>query len=261
MTKLESLSRQYFELLNSQEFDSDALDYQVLENYQPLLHQLSQMKNSGVTVFDMHQRKHIYVSRNFEELFGYDVDRAIIEDSAYFDSKVHPEDNLVLMELGINMLNYFFEVPPHSRADFKAINEYRVLNREGEYIRVIEQHQPLEMDSRGNLWLTLSTLDISPRQDQSTGVKSTVINFKTGSFVPIPSSPKHLKEAENLPELTQRETEILQLVKKGHPSKTISDLLFISVHTVNTHRQRILQKLAVNSSIEALEIAERLGLI
>jgi DNA-binding NarL/FixJ family response regulator len=31
------------------------------------------------------------------------------------------------------------------------------------------------------------------------------------------------------------------------------------VHTVNTHRQRILEKLEVNNSIEALYSAKRLG--
>lgn len=37
--------------------------------------------------------------------------------------------------------------------------------------------------------------------------------------------------------------------------------LFISVHTVNTHRQRILEKLGANNSIEAIAYALQLGLV
>jgi len=51
------------------------------------------------------------------------------------------------------------------------------------------------------------------------------------------------------------------LVKDGFLSKEISDKLSISTHTVNTHRQRILEKLGVNNSMEAINYAAQLGLI
>lgn len=257
MDHAEQLMMEYGMLLHSQEFDPEELDYAKFEAYSPLLHQLSTIKNSGVTVFDMYQKRHIYVSRNFESLFGYDVDRAIQEDSAYFDSRIHPDDHPKLMELGIQILRFFMDLPLPNRRDFKVVNEYRILNRDEAYIRVIEQHHTLELDSKGNVWLALSTLDISPGQDATKGVESAVMNIRTGEFVELPSPAK----ADPGVRLTARETEILQLIKQGHLSKTISDKLSISVHTVNTHRQRILQKLAANNSFEALEMASRLGLI
>ena len=54
---------------------------------------------------------------------------------------------------------------------------------------------------------------------------------------------------------------VLQLIKEGLLSKEISEQLSISVHTVNTHRQRILEKLDVNNSMEAVKYASALGLI
>jgi len=44
-------------------------------------------------------------------------------------------------------------------------------------------------------------------------------------------------------------------------SKQIADKLFISVNTVNTHRQRIIEKLNVSNTAEAVQHAGRLGLI
>jgi DNA-binding CsgD family transcriptional regulator len=61
--------------------------------------------------------------------------------------------------------------------------------------------------------------------------------------------------------LTAREKEVLQLVSKGLISKQIADKLFISVNTVNTHRQRILEKLQADSTIEAIKYASGLGII
>ncbi|MDR1880928.1 MAG: LuxR C-terminal-related transcriptional regulator, partial [Tannerellaceae bacterium] len=43
--------------------------------------------------------------------------------------------------------------------------------------------------------------------------------------------------------------------------KEISNQLCISVHTVNTHRQRILEKLDVDNSLEAVKYASALGLL
>jgi len=42
--------------------------------------------------------------------------------------------------------------------------------------------------------------------------------------------------------LTSREFEIIHLIASGKNSKEIADKLFISVHTVNTHRRNILEK-------------------
>jgi DNA-binding CsgD family transcriptional regulator len=50
-------------------------------------------------------------------------------------------------------------------------------------------------------------------------------------------------------------------VKERLPSKEITKRLFISIHTVNTHRQWILEKLNVSNSYEAIQYAARLGLL
>jgi DNA-binding CsgD family transcriptional regulator len=61
--------------------------------------------------------------------------------------------------------------------------------------------------------------------------------------------------------LSKREIQILQMVKEGLLSKEISTNLDISLHTVNTHRQRVLEKLGANNSMEAVVFASKLGLL
>ena len=61
--------------------------------------------------------------------------------------------------------------------------------------------------------------------------------------------------------LTLREIQVLRLIAQGQMSKRIAELCSISVHTVSRHRQNILTKLKVRTSIEACQIAQTLGLI
>ncbi len=48
-------------------------------------------------------------------------------------------------------------------------------------------------------------------------------------------------------ELTAREKDVLQLVALGHSNKVIADKLFISIHTVISHRKNITDKTGIKS--------------
>lgn len=54
--------------------------------------------------------------------------------------------------------------------------------------------------------------------------------------------------------LSQREQEIIQLIRSGHTNQEIADILFLSIHTVMTHRKNILHKLAVRNTAEMLSL-------
>ena len=56
------------------------------------------------------------------------------------------------------------------------------------------------------------------------------------------------EEKENEQEtLSQREKEIITCVVKGMPNKAIADQLYLSIHTVITHRRNIARKLQIHS--------------
>ena len=60
--------------------------------------------------------------------------------------------------------------------------------------------------------------------------------------------------------LSEREIEIIGLITDGLSSKAIADTLFLSIHTVNTHRKNILKKLNVKSSSELVNYAFKIGI-
>ncbi|HMQ05658.1 MAG TPA: LuxR C-terminal-related transcriptional regulator [Saprospiraceae bacterium] len=256
MKEMETLHYEYYHWLNKQQFFPEELDYSIFEKQKPLLNQMARINNSGITVFDMYKKEHIYTSYNFTEILGYDLDSIQSLGNDYFNQRIHPDDMIELLKNGIRIIQLYFQLPLNERPFYKFVTEYRVLGIDGNYVRVIEQQQSLETDARGNIWLALGILDLSPDQSNFTGIKSHMYNFKTGEF--LLKFPDFQTQS---PPLSKREKEILKLVKAGMLSKEISDMLSISVHTVNTHRQRILEKLGANNSMEASSFASRLGIV
>ncbi len=59
--------------------------------------------------------------------------------------------------------------------------------------------------------------------------------------------------------LSTREKEVLQLISEGNSTKLIAEKLFISVKTVETHRQKVMQKLNIFTIPELTKYAIRMG--
>ncbi len=260
ISNLEYLAEAFSNELSKHTYRAEDLDYSLFEKQIPILQSLATISNSGVSVFDVSKREHLFYSPNFGVLLGYDLKEIMEQGQQILDEKIFPDDYVSLMKNGILLFKLFDKFSEDEKTNYKFINEYRMLNAENQYVRIIEQHQSLQLDARGNMWLSMSTVDISPNQDSNDGFKSQLLNFRTGKIIPFQDDIKTHSEDISLG-LTKREIQILQLVKDGYLSKEISDKLSISVHTVNTHRQRFLEKLGANNSMEAVVFASKLGLL
>lgn len=69
------------------------------------------------------------------------------------------------------------------------------------------------------------------------------------------------RERKITPGLTDRESEILQLVAEGVGNKEVSERLFISVRTVETHKTHILDKLGLKNTTELIKYAIKHNII
>lgn len=61
--------------------------------------------------------------------------------------------------------------------------------------------------------------------------------------------------------LTKRELEVLKLVSEEYTSQEIADALFISLHTVETHRKNLMGKLDVKNTVGLARYAIQHGLV
>lgn len=82
-----------------------------------------------------------------------------------------------------------------------------------------------------------------------------------GETIVPPSIAAKLAERVGGPELTARETEVLQALATGESNKEIGRRLFITEATVKAHVKSIFTKLNVLSRTEAVAAAARRGLV
>jgi DNA-binding NarL/FixJ family response regulator len=61
--------------------------------------------------------------------------------------------------------------------------------------------------------------------------------------------------------LTDRETQVVKLIAEGHSGREIAGLLHISEHTVERHRERVLDKLGLRDRVALTRYAIRRGLV
>ena len=61
--------------------------------------------------------------------------------------------------------------------------------------------------------------------------------------------------------LSYREREVVELIAYEYTSKQIADELFISPHTVQTHRKNVNSKLGITNPAELTMFAHREGLL
>ena len=66
---------------------------------------------------------------------------------------------------------------------------------------------------------------------------------------------------EDVPHLTDREQQVLELLANGKSNKEIARLLFISPKTVSVHRRNIMTKLGVHNSFELIRYITQHNLI
>jgi DNA-binding NarL/FixJ family response regulator len=66
-------------------------------------------------------------------------------------------------------------------------------------------------------------------------------------------------ESSVLDSLTPREREVLQLLAEGHPAAAIASRLKVSIKTVGTHREHLMQKLGTHSLAGLTKFAIREG--
>ena len=156
---------------------------------------------------------------------------------------VHPDDWEVVRRIDKKVWEFLNTLPEEEKLTYKYIYELRILER-GKYVRMIYQMRILAF--KEDNFLAMGIIDIAPEQSANTSVRFQIKNCLTDEIVPfaIESATDAL--------LTPREREVLALAKEGMFSKEISEKLNISVHTVNRHRQNILEKLQVDNMIEAI---------
>lgn len=243
-------------ILSQQDFEGEIPDYKTIENSIALLERMAEVENSSIAVFDLYKKEFITIRSKYREKVNIDQNEFQTHGLAYYISLMHPDDSPVVLDTYMKVFTFSFNLPLEERKDYKTIFNFR-LGYQGKYFHFIQQIVTLELTKRGKIWLGLSLSDMLPENEKFDKVHRKVVNLKNGKQYLFGDDDLE----SNWQRLSTRELEVLGLVSVGLISKQIADKLFISVNTVNNHRQKILEKLRASNTNEAVTYAKNLGLI
>ncbi|MCT1523753.1 LuxR C-terminal-related transcriptional regulator [Sphingobacterium hotanense] len=207
-------------------------------------------------ILDCENTKILSFSEDFSRVLGYDTNSFTMED---FIAIIHPDDLPTFISHEKLALKFCLNTPLEKQTRFKIVHDYRIRKKSGSYIRVMQQTVAYELNDVCVLKTLIQHIDI-------TTIKTSLECDLHFIDIKGLESVYHVKEENVLTpapsfQLTKREIEILQLLDQAYKSEQIAEKLFISIHTVRTHRKNLLNKTECDNTIDLLKKVKALKLI
>jgi DNA-binding CsgD family transcriptional regulator len=172
-------------------------------------------------------------------------------------SIIHPDDQSWFLSYENAATEYFFGKALGDPANYKISYDYRVRKKDGNYIRILQQITTIQSDKDKGVVRTFGVhTDITHLKPEGRPVLS---------FIGLNGAPSYInvdvqnKFSTGKAALTRREQQVLQLLAQGKSSEEISQSLFISKQTVDTHRKNLLKKTGCANTAELMSEAVRRG--
>jgi DNA-binding CsgD family transcriptional regulator len=199
-----------------------------------------------------------FISPNVQSILGYETTLWKAKGLAFLNEVIHPEDQPRIWKLFRCIWDLLLALPSNHRKHYQFTGDYRVRKPNGDYVRILEQNTILQQDNHGNITHLLITASDISHWKKSEALVASVTSTENGSYFCYTSDDNHLRPAT---QLSKREREIVKLLSEGCSSKRIADELSISFHTVNKHRQNIIEKTQTRNVSEVVHFALTNGLI
>ena len=196
-----------------------------------------------ININDIIEQKKYWSNDNYEPITGYTIEEAQALGKEYFNRIYHKEDKHIF-ENSIEMYKKYKNPVIYSGI-------YRFYTKSGKMIWCYSENSVFKHTKNYEPWLILNIgMDITDK------VKKGEMYLEQLVQENLELKFKGIKEL-----LSKREREILKRIARGQCSNEIAEELFLSYHTVETHRKRILKKLEMKSTAELIKVACKSGLI
>lgn len=201
-------------------------------------------------VADLIQLQILYCCRKCHAFFGIKDDHV---DPSVYINRTHPDD---VKRFGLARSKVFRMASDmyHNRKERMIISShYKTRNASGGYVDILYQLCLLYTESPHKTVYSIQVCtDVSKMLSDQYGY-----HYYLGDDISQFRYPdSELLMTGNV--FSKREFEIIKCIAEGMDSKEIADKLFVSVHTVNTHRRNILGKTMKRNTHElVIELQER----
>ncbi len=217
--------------------------------------------------------KFIHLDQNFSELTGYPNEKFIEDGMDFWFSIIHPADMEAVTEKIISAHKAMFSPDVDPENPTPLILEYRFKHANGNWVGVRDTRYLISFNADKVIDKVLCKFESIPTDEFEIRELTELLNKENSCTKMLEQAMVHKNAkskqtldgvsvaARNNPayisRLTRREKEILQLIAQGLSTKMIADQCFISIHTVETHRRHLLEKLEVKNSMELIKEASK----
>lgn len=215
----------------------------------PVIYGLQQVFPQWVSMIcPAHHPEWYYVSENCEQLFGYDANyvTSFLPPQKFFQ-QIHESDLEDLYQC-FNFVDRFMkEADPGDHHKFRLAFRYRFRRKDGQYVFMHDEKAVFQSSDGFRLYYALFR-DLT-HELPFTGVQLEIYKLEDGLIKCAEFKPGLEKK------LSTRESQLINLIKKGLTTKEIAHHLSISHNTVRNIRSRMFEKYRVNNVIELLNMA------
>jgi hypothetical protein len=185
-------------------------------------------------VFDVGQMKFLYTSNHILKIIGIKPDEI---NPGHYTQLVHPDDEERLGQARSRVYKMEKDIFQAQKGSVLTSYNLRIRNAAGNYNELFVQdylfYSPIPYKAVFLIQVVTNIDWYKMKKDR--------FHHYVGNDLSLFRFPDQ-KLLEIGPDLSYREFEILRLIESGLSSKEIADKLFLSIHTVNTHRSNILEK-------------------
>ena len=227
------------------------------------LGQIINSYNNALTPFliiDHSTMDYLYASENMRRQLGYSSKELVKGGMELTLETLHPEDVDRLTILHSDLFKIYYSIPESKRSNYKFTYESRLKRTDGKYVWIMQEVFFPVCDENNNPLLSVTnTISIDHiKLGDTITLTAQRYDEKNCSFIEF--SKKYPLE-DNIQQLTPRELEILQMISEGYLTKEIADKLYVSILTVNKHRQNMLRKTNAGTISELVGNAKDWGLL
>jgi len=218
--------------------------------------------------------KFLYLDKNFSLLTGYSNEQFIKEGMDFWFSLVCPEDMEAVTAKIIEAHKAMFSLGADPGQPKPLVLEYRFKHAAGHWVAIRDTRYLISFnedrvidkvlcrfEAIPNPYTDINDLTDALRKEKSCTkmLEMAMVHQNSKNKQPLgeAQAPVVQTNPSFVNELTRREREILQLISEGLSTKMIADRCFISIHTVETHRRHLLEKLKVKNSMELIKEASK----
>ena len=201
-----------------------------------------------------------FVSKNFHHATGLDRAKMQEEGMTYWWSRYHEEEARIWLQILTELMEFTLkEVPFEDRKRVSYIWNYSIRNNKDEYLNITQHTTPMYFDDDGKPVIGLAHYSVTGRGERLPLKASALLLNANDEYETI----YYKNHSQNLLEenYSNRERDVLRLLSRGKNNKEIAERLFISEHTVHTHRKNILAKSDCANITELVAKCVRQGLL